>query len=44
VHSLVYYEHANEKHFSKYVYNKTIINKLLEATVDNIDGLFDEVK
>ena len=38
-----YYDHVNEKHFSKYVYNKTIINKLLEATVDNIDDLFDDI-
>jgi hypothetical protein len=38
-----YYEHANKKHFSKYVYNKTIINKLLEATVDNIDDLCDDI-
>jgi hypothetical protein len=38
-----HYEHANEKHFSKYVYNKTIINKLLKATVDNIDDLFDDI-
>ena len=38
-----HYKHANKKHFSKYVYNKTIINKLLEATVDNIDDLFDDI-
>jgi hypothetical protein len=38
-----HYVHANEKHFSKYVYNKTIINKLLETTVNNIDDLFDDI-
>jgi hypothetical protein len=38
-----YYKHTNEKHFSKYIYNKIIINKLIEATVDNIDNLFDDI-
>jgi hypothetical protein len=34
---------SNEKYFLKYVYNKTIINKLLEVIVDNIDNLFDDI-
>ena len=36
-----HWSHANEKHIHKYIYNKQIILKLLEATIEDIDQLFN---
>eukprot|EP00026_Physarum_polycephalum_P003190 Phypoly_transcript_03200.p1 GENE.Phypoly_transcript_03200~~Phypoly_transcript_03200.p1 ORF type:complete len:396 (+),score=55.22 Phypoly_transcript_03200:875-2062(+) len=33
---------ANEKHFTKFISNRKIIEKLMEATITDIDELFDE--
>ena len=39
-----HYEQANEMHFNKYIYNKNIILKLLEATTEDIDELLNDTE
>src|SRR5271163_1441875 len=39
-----HYEHASEKHINKFIYNKMMIYKLMEASIENIDELFNDIE
>src|SRR5271163_5232280 len=39
-----YYEHASEKYINKFIYNKMMIHKLMEASIENIDELFNDIE